>query len=260
MQRDDRRIKASFGRRAALAIVAAALCPSLAPSALASELPSAETVLHKYAQAIGGEAIGKVSNMEAQFHFSMPMQGVEADGVEYWQAPASYSMKINLVSMGVSDYKVGVIDGWAWESHPMNGTRRLEGAEAQERQRRASLNPFASWKTDFEKAETVAEEKVAGKPCYKVVLTPAVGSPLSAWFDADSGLLLQEETTDPSGSPVTIELGDYEETQGIRSARTVTQTGTTSYTLTYTSVAYDVEDLPADAFEPPPGLEAPSAE
>ena len=45
------------------------------------------------------------------------------------------------------------------------------------------------------------------------------------------------------------DLGDYEETQGIRSPRTSRQSGTQSYTLKYTSVAYDVDEIPEDTFE-----------
>jgi hypothetical protein len=52
----------------------------------------------------------------------------------------------------------------------------------------------------------------------------------------------------------TIDLGDYEETQGIRSARTLEQSGTQSFDLKYTSVAYDVDEIPEDAFEPPASL------
>jgi hypothetical protein len=230
----------------------------LSAPALARDLPPAEEVLTKYSEAIGGEAVGRVANMAAEFEFEMPVQGVYASGLEFWEKPGRHYLRIDLASSGVPDYESGVLDGVAWESHPMNGTRKLEGSEARERLRRASLNPFASWKEDFEKAQTVSEEAVGGKACYKVVFTPADGPALNAFFEKDSGLLLRQEIVGPTTT--TIELGDYEESQGILSARALEQSGTQSFSLKYTSVKYDVDEIPAGTFELPASLTAAASE
>ena len=108
----------------------------------------------------------------------MPMQGVYATGSEFWVSPRQFYLRIDLASSGVADYEAGVMDGVAWQAHPMSGTSKLEGDEAEARLRRASLNPFDAWKEHFETAETVAEEIVGEKACYKVVLTPADGPTL----------------------------------------------------------------------------------
>jgi outer membrane lipoprotein-sorting protein len=232
-----------------------AVC-SPAPAAVAGDLPPADEVLAAYGEAIGGEALDKVKNMSAEFEFEMPMQGVYSTGVELWERPGKLYFRIDLASMGVADYEAGTLDGLAWESHPMNGTRKLEGVESREQLRRASLNPFSSWKEVFGKAETVAEEAVGEKACYKVVLTPAEGPPLSAWFEKDTGLLLRQEIGGPGGSTTTVDLSDYQESAGILSPRMVDQTGLQSYSIKYTSVAYDVDDIPEDAFDVPASLAA----
>ena len=59
-------------------VMAAAL--SLAPPTSAGDLPPAERVLARYAEAIGGDAVAKVENRVAEFEFSMPSQGVYATG------------------------------------------------------------------------------------------------------------------------------------------------------------------------------------
>jgi hypothetical protein len=224
--------------------------------AVAGDLPPAEKVLEKYAQAIGGEAVTKVKNMSAEFKFEMPMQGVYSTGVEYWRGSENHYFRIDLATSGVPDYEAGVTGDIAWEVHPMNGTRALKGDEKKRSLRNASLNPFAEWKSFYEKAETVAEETVREKACYKVVFTPAEGASLNSYFDKETGLLVREELVGPTGARATTDLGDWEETQGILSPRTLQQKGSPSYTLKFTSVSYDVEDIPEDAFEAPASLTA----
>lgn len=256
MNRDNQRTR----RCLAAALVIGAIGLGLAIPAEAGDLPPAEKVLEKYAQAIGGEAIAKVKNMSAEFKFEMPMQGVYSTGVEYWTQPGNHYLRIDLATSGVPDYEAGVTGDVAWEVHPMNGTRTRKGEEKAQWLRRAQLNRFAGWKTFYQKAETVAEETVREKACYKVVFTPAEGTSLNSYFDKETGLLVREEVVGPTGVRATTDLGDWEESQGIWSPRTFRQKGSPSYTLKYTSVSYDVEDIPEDAFEVPASLKAAAAQ
>ena len=59
-----------------------------------------------------------------------------------------------------------------------------------------------------------------------------------------------------TGSKTFTNLGDYQETQGITSARSVEQGGMDSFKLKYTSVSYDVEEIPEGTFEAPTSLAA----
>jgi hypothetical protein len=225
-----------------------------AATAPAGDLPPAEKVLAKYAEAIGGEALEKVKSYSAQAEFEMPMQGVYADAEEAWKKPGSYHFRIDLASVGVPDFETGVVDGVAWQSHPMAGTRKLEGAEAAALVRQAALNPYADWKSQFETVETVAEETVGEAACYKVVFTPAEGEPMSAFFDKETGLAVQQEVMGPTGIAIVTKMSDYQETQGILSPRSVEVEGPESYGLKYTAIEYDVDDIPEDTFELPASL------
>jgi hypothetical protein len=84
---------------------------------------------------------------------------------------------------------------------PLEGVEPLRPTSSASRPLGLSLNPLATWKTDFETAETVGKEKVAGKPCSKVVLTSA-GGPNG---DADRCHVLhphvQQRPLRPEGAP-----------------------------------------------------------
>ena len=98
-----------------LTTLAVILAGAVVAPVTAGDLPPAEKVLAKYTAAIGGDAVGAVKNMAAEFKFEMPAQGVYATGEEYWESGNHY-MRIDLMSMGVTDYEAGVTEGLAWEA------------------------------------------------------------------------------------------------------------------------------------------------
>lgn len=233
--------------------LSAAFC--LALSAGAQELPTAEQLMARYTEAVGGEALAKVKNRSLEFEFEMPMQGIYSFGVDYW-APGRHYMMIDLSSSGVANFEAGVVDGVAWQSHPMSGMRRLTGDEERLGLWGASLNPFASWQEFFEKAQTVGEETIDGRNCYKVVFTPAEGAPVTFYFDAETGLAVRDEMPGPAGTTIVSDRKEWQETNGITSARLIEVGGPQAYTLRFTRVAYDVDDIPEDAFALPATLPA----
>jgi len=235
-------------------VMAAAL--SLAPPTSAGDLLPAEAVLARYAEAIGGDAVAKVENRVAEFEFSMASQGVYATGVDYWQAPGERHFRIDLAATGVADFESGVSGDTAWQVHPLAGASVLKGNEERESLRTAHLNPFAVWQTFYETAETAGEEVVREKSCYKIVFTPAEGAPLHSYFDKDTGLLVREEILGPTGPVITRDLADWQESQGIRSPRSVKQRGLQSYSLEFTNVSYGVDEIPEGTFEIPASVKA----
>ncbi len=48
-----------------------------------------------------------------------------------------------------------------------------------------------NWRDLFSKTETVGSENVEGRDCYKVVLTPKTGKPMTQYFDKQSGLMVK---------------------------------------------------------------------
>ena len=231
------------------------LCLAFANPTTAGDLPSAEELFAKHATAIGGDAVKDVKNMAAEFNFSMPAMGVSTNGKSYMERPdKTYSM-ISLMSMGGSDFESGVNGDIVWQNNPQMGLRLLEGNERRMAVRGSWLDPFAKWSDLWDKAETVGEETVGEAVCYRVVLTPADGEPLTAWFDKETGLHVQEELAIPQmGSSVITKFSDYREISGMKLAHRIEQEGMMAFTIEYTSVGYNVDDIPEDIFEVPQGI------
>jgi len=242
-------------------LLACGLCLFLAVPAHAGDLPAAEELFAKHAAAVGGDALGKVKNMAAEFTFSMPTMGLETNGQAYLEVPdKTYSM-ISLMAMGSPDFESGVNGDVVWQNNPQMGLRVLDGNERRMAIRGGWLDPFAEWKTLWEKAETVAEETVGEAACYKVVLTPSEGDPLSAWFDKETGLLAQEELAIPEmGASIMTKFSEYREVEGVKTAHLIEQEGPMPFTVEYTAVRYNVDDIPEGTFEIPQGIEDMAAE
>lgn len=222
-------------------------------SATAADLPPAEKILARYAEAIGGEAVSRVESRAAEFEFSMPNQGVYATGVEYRKAPGDYYFRIDLASSGVQDFESGVSGDVAWQVHPMTGTTALKGDERKTSLRTARIDRFAGWEDFFDSARTTGEEVVGDKACYKVEFASEDGPSVEGYFEKDTGLLVREVSTGSGGAVVTTDFVDWEETQGIRSPRSIRQKGLQSFNLRFTSVTYDGV-IPEGTFEVPSDL------
>jgi hypothetical protein len=168
---------------------------------------------------------------------------------------------ISLMAMGSADFESGVNGDVAWQNNPQMGLRRLDGNEARMAVRGGWLDPFSGWKDLWEKAETVAEETLGEAACYKVVLTPSEGEPLSAWFDKETGLLAQEELAIPQmGASIVTKFSEYREVDGVKTAHRIDQEGPMPFVIEYTVVRYNVDDIPEGTFEVPEGIKNMAAE
>jgi hypothetical protein len=245
--------------RRALAAWTTGLALAAALPAAGAALPTADEVFARYRAAIGGDAVDKVRNAAFEFNFSLPSMGVTTTGKAYQVFPDKGYMTIDLASLGVANHEEGLVDGVAWRNSPQTGLQKLEGLERRMAQQRARLDSFSGWKQLWQKAETVASEPVEGEPCYKVVLTPEEGTPVSSWFSAKSGLLLEMEVPAPQMSTVvSIKLRDYRPVGGITLAHRIEQSGMMSIAIEYTRVRFDVDDIPPGRFDLPAGLAAPA--
>ncbi len=237
---------------------AAGLCMALALPATAGELPSAEAVFAKHRAAIGGDAVDKVRNAALDFNFSLPGMGITTTGKAYMEVPGKAYMMIDLTTVGAPNHEDGVSGGVAWQNSPQTGLRVLDGMERRMALQRSRLDPFSSWKDFWDKAETVAEEEVAGTPCYKVVLTAADGPPVSGCFAKTTGLLLQMAVPVPQGATVLVKTSDFRPVDGVMMAHRIDQEGPMPLTIEYTRIRFNVDDIPPGRFAPPAGIAVPA--
>ena len=242
--------------RSMAALLGCGLSLALATPASAGDLPTAEEIFKKHTAAIGGDALTGVKNAAMEFTFSMPAMGVETTGEFHVEAPDKSHTLINLMAMGSADFEDGVNGEVAWQDNPQMGLRALDGIERTMALQKTRLDAFAGWEERWERAETVGEETVGETPCYKVLLTPSGGGTVTAYFDKETGLVVQQEIPVPQmGATVTVKLSDYREVDGITLAHRIDQEGPMPAVVEYTSVRFNVDDIPDGIFELPAGIQ-----
>jgi hypothetical protein len=248
-------------KRPMLTLLIAGLALGVGLPTIGGELPAAEDLFAKQTEALGGKALEGVKTMAVEFTFDMPAMGLSTTGESLVQVPDKSFSMISLAGVGTADFEAGVNGAIAWQNNPQMGLRILEGNERRMAMRSTSLDPFAGWTRYWDKAETVAEETVDGVACYKVVLTPPDGTPLAAWFDKETGLLVQEEMQIPEmGASILTMYSDYREIDGAKMAHRIEREGPMAYVIEYTSVRFNVDDIPEDSFALPEGVKAMAAE
>ena len=146
--------------------------PPVAPADPAKLMP-AEQVLEHWAAKTGGKAWDGIRNRVAN--------GTVEIGVLRLAGPVTVYLAEPHFKYEVWEPKDGGIfergsDGKiAWNMSPRGGSVILQGEDRAAGLREATLRPQIHWKTLFEKVETVAEEVIGNRPCYRLVLTPPKG-------------------------------------------------------------------------------------
>ena len=246
--------------RASGVLAACTLCLGHAANVVARDLPTAEQVFARHTQAIGGsEAIAQIKNMTAEFTYSVPSLGVSARGTAFVEYPGRSYSSVDFESENGSDFASGTSGDIAWQMDPERGVRLLQGDERRIALHAARVDSFERWSELWDKAETVAQVTIGASLCYQVLLSSFDGQPLSAFFARDSGLLIREDLPVPAiGGVVTTTFRDFREVGGVVTAHRIEQEGWMPFTIVYTSVRYNVADLPTDVFQVPEELQQPS--
>jgi hypothetical protein len=167
---------------------------------VASKLPTAEAILDRYIEVTGGRTAYKsIHNILSRGTFQlvgMPSLGKYTA----YEAEPNKTRTIFDFDGGEKDEQ-GTIEDIAWEKSSRAGPRLIEGEEKAVAMRESTFNSMLNWRNLYTKAECVGTEKVGERACYKVVLAPAVGKPLTQYFDIESGLLLKSFIilTSPAG-------------------------------------------------------------
>lgn len=161
---------------------------ALAAPLTAADLPTPDSILDRFVEVTGGKAAYQERKTEiVTGTVEFKAMGLKGSMVTYFEDPGKYYMAMDLA--GVGKIETGLLDGVAWENSVLQGPRIKTGEERAQALREAAMNGAYQWRDLFSKAETAGEEVVEGAPCYKVVLTPATGSPVTMFFEKESGLL-----------------------------------------------------------------------
>lgn len=224
----------------------------------ADDLPKAETILDKYIEVTGGKAAYQKRHSEMTTgSMEVPAAGLKGKLTSWHAEPNLSYTEIELAGIGKmqegSDGKV------AWSNNAMTGPHVKEGAEKAQTMQTGRFNAELYWKEIYKSAETKGVESVDGKDCYKVVLTPAEGSPVTQYYDKDSGLLAKMvlTATSPMGE-IQVETvpSDYRKEGDVLMPHKIKQSAAgQEFTMTLETVIAN-PDIPKDRFDLPDEIKA----
>ena len=226
--------------------------------AAADDLPKAETLLDKYIEVTGGKAA------YAKVHSDLTTGTMEFKGMGMKGKVTTYSAEPDrkyseVVLEGMGKMQEGVSNGVAWSMSSMQGPHLKEGDEKAETLLQAKFNSDLNWRDQFKNAETVGVETVEGAECYKVVLTPKVGSPSTRWFDKKSNLLVKMSLTakSPMGEVQSDSIVSEWKKEGdlLMPHKIVSKVATMELVMTVDAVQHNPE-IPKDKFEIPAEVQA----
>jgi zinc protease len=160
----------------------------------ADDLPKAEEILDKYVKVTGGkEAYEKAKNRVSQGTMTIAPLGIKGKVTVYEAAPNKRYLEAELA--GVGKIEEGTDGQTAWEKSTLGGARIKQGGEKATALNESRFNADADWRKVYKKAECMGEEKVDGKPAYKVELTTPDGQVRTIYYDKASGLVVKAVAT-----------------------------------------------------------------
>jgi hypothetical protein len=224
----------------------------------AGDLPKADMILDKYVEVTGGKAAyAKLRSETTTGTMEFRAMGLTGKLVSYHVDPDQSLVEITMEGMGrILEGTNGEI---AWTVNSMQGPRIKDGDERSEALLHAKFNSDLRWRDLYSRAETAGIESIDGKDCYKLVLTPKSGNPVTKWYDKESGLLLKMRVKahSPMGEIESDSvLSDYRKEGEILMAHKVAQhAATIEIAVTIESVKYNAE-IPKDKFELPDEIKA----
>jgi len=224
----------------------------------ADELPKAETILDKYVEVTGGKAAYQKIHSEIQTGtLEITAMGIKGKATAWRAEPNKTYTEIELEGIGkMQDGTDGTV---AWSLSAMQGPHVKEGAEKSMAMIQSKFQSEVNWRDLYKKVETTGLETVDGKECYKVVMTPSEGKPITQYFDKQSNLMVKMSmTTQSPMGEIDVEsfASDYRKEGDILMPHKMRQSAAgQEFTMTVESVQYNPE-MPKNRFDLPDEIKA----
>ncbi len=220
---------------------------------------TAEQILEKSLEAHGGkDAHAKLHNSVSKGTFGIPAMGLTGTLTSYHAEPRSLRTEIELAGMG--QILSGGNGETYYETSLMQGTSIKEGEERAAAVRDATFNPALNWREMYPDVALAGIDTLDGTVCYRLLLTPVEGSPVTAYYDLETWLPFKtqaEVTTQMGKISVEIYLSDYREVAGVLAAHNVRMIlmGMQEMVMQIETIEFNVE-LPEDIFALPDEVQA----
>jgi hypothetical protein len=200
-----------------------------ATTATKETLPTADQILAKYTDALGGNAI--IDKLKTR---SMKGTWLTSDGITlgyevYQAAPDKIYTILNTPKQGV--FERGFDGKIAWEKSS-RGVRQLEGAQAIYLRRYPDLFKDTKLQGQFTRISYGGKEKIDGKDVYVLRGIGVDGKGERLYFDVQTALLVRRITsiTTPAGLiPEQVDYEDYRDVDGMKVPFTIRITAIDSF-------------------------------
>ena len=220
-------------------------------------LPNAEEIVERHIFESGGpEFYEMLRTQRVSGRLTYVSRNVEGR-METWAAQGGkYYQLTDVPGMGRQEEgSDGVI---AWDRSPSIGPR------VKRRQNTAALGVtldaagMIEWRTLIDHLRTEAEEKIDGRDCWRVRLTPRDGSPdMIRWYDRETGLLYRsalEVRTDMGALPLVMTYEQYRDVGDVKWPSRVRTTASGQDTVFSADEVKLNEPLDESVFEVPPEI------
>lgn len=230
--------------------VMAVQAQSAAPQKPASEtgsqvaLPSADQLVAKYVEALGGKAaLTKLTSRSAKGTFELSAVNIKAPAEILAKAPNSFVLSIELPGFG--KIQQGYDGSKGWSQDPQTGLRDISGPELDSLKRQAEFSQALKFQEIYPNLKVTGIEKVGDKEAFIAESTPGDGNPIKFYFDAKSGLMLRSDfTLESPGGKVNFKtfFEDYRDVEGVKMPFVTRQElPQTNIIITLTEVKNNVE-------------------
>jgi predicted Zn-dependent peptidase len=207
---------------------------------------TAETVLNKYVEAIGGkENLDKIQDIT--IISTTNMNGMEIKQTTYKKAPNKYSM---IMSMNGNVMMQQAFNGERGIMKGIQGEQEIIGEDLENLKVDAALYAELKYKELGVEVTLEAIEPVEGKDAYKIKIVNPTGQTTFDYFDVESGLKVQSKQTivAPQGEFTQMQnYSDYQEIEGVKYPFLVKISGVQNMELKIESVSMNT-DLSDDLF------------
>ena len=209
-----------------------------------AETPSADTVLDKYVQAIGGRAaVEKLTSRVMKGTMDNSDDGTTSPVEVYAKAPAQYASIRTVPDYGVVATVWNGTTGWT--KNPESGIQAMGRTDAAYARRAYDFYRDIKLKELYPAMTVSGPVTIAGSAAHMIEATTADGKVEKLYFDAQNGLLVRwdyERITFEDGIiPLEVYFEDYREVEGVKLPFTMRRQ-TPDYTLTFkfTDVKHNV--------------------
>lgn len=224
-------------------------------TAAAVKLPSAQDVIDRYEEAVGGKTAweklhSRVRKGTIEFTDTGLSGTVELEEV----APNKLLLVADVPGLG--QFRRGFDGTTAWAEDPQSGGPRImTGSELEDTRREAQFYMPLRLMDIYPKMDVTGKQKVDGSDVYEVQASSPDGASRTFDFDAKTGYLVRlagEEASSTGKYQIELFLEDYKDFNGVMLPTIHRQTSPVAMTMHFTDVEQNVA-VPDSAFSAPKG-------